>query len=63
MGSRILRCVTVPITVRNVVGRAAAPGLRPDLRMWLLTTGVGRMFVRRRRAVGWLTLFAVWYLR
>jgi hypothetical protein len=49
--------------VGSVVGRAAAPGLRPDLRMWALTTGLGRMFVRRRRQLGWLTLFALWYLR
>jgi hypothetical protein len=55
--------VAVPITVRSVVGRAAAPGLRPDIRMWVLTTGVGRMFVRRRRQLAWLTLLAVWYLR
>jgi len=63
MGHRILRCVTVPSTVRDVVGRAAAPGLRPDLRMVKLATGVGRLFVRRRRAFGILTLVCVWYLR
>ncbi len=59
--------MAVPITVRssvaNVVGRAARPGLRPDLRVWALTAGIGRMFVRRRRALGCLTLFMVWYLR
>jgi hypothetical protein len=55
--------VAVPFTVRSVVGRAAAPGLRADLRIWALTTGVGRLFVRRRRALSWLTLFMVWYLR
>jgi hypothetical protein len=31
--------------------------------MWALTTGLGRLFVRRRRALGWLTLLMVWYLR
>jgi hypothetical protein len=28
-----------------------------------LSRGLGRMFVRRRRALWWLTLFAVWYFR
>jgi hypothetical protein len=55
--------VAVPITVRSVVGRAGAPGVRADRRVWFLTTGVGRMVVRRRRALGVLTVFAVWYLR
>ena len=55
--------MAVPITVRSVVGRAAGPGIRADRRVWFLTTGVGRMVVRRRRALSFLTLFAVWYLR
>jgi hypothetical protein len=63
MGPAILRGVTVPITVRSVVGRAGAPGLRPEVRLVALTRGLGRMFVRRRTQLGWLTLVTVWLLR
>jgi len=57
----------VPVTVRgylaDVVGRAAAPGLRPDRRARALAAGIGRLFVRRRHQLGWLTALAIWLLR